>query len=80
MGKFSPVPIGDYAAGTNHVLPTGGAAKIYSGLSIASFMKLIDVAKCSRIGLQTLAPWIATLAKIEGLDAHAQSIQMRLEK
>ncbi len=80
LGKFSPVPIGDYAAGTNHVLPTGGAAKIYSGLSIASFMKLIDVAKCSRAGLQTLAPWIATLAKIEGLDAHAQSIQMRLEK
>ncbi|MFX1298266.1 MAG: histidinol dehydrogenase, partial [Promethearchaeota archaeon] len=80
LGTYSPVSAGDYAAGTNHVLPTGGAAKIYSGLSIFSFMKLIDVTKCSREGLQTLAPWVQTLAKLEGLDAHAQSVQMRLEK
>ncbi len=80
LGKYSPVPVGDYAAGTNHVLPTGGAAKIFSGLSLASFMKYIDITKCTSEGLQTLSPWIQTLAKIEGLNAHAQAIQMRLEK
>ena len=80
LGSYSPVPVGDYAAGTNHVLPTGGAAKTYSGLSIFSFMKLIDVTKCTPKGLQILSPWIQILAKVEGLDAHAQTIQMRLEK
>lgn len=79
MGKYSPVPVGDYAAGSNHVLPTGGSAKIYSGLSLFSFMKLIDVVKCSKVGIQTLAPWIQILAGFEGLDAHLHSIQMRLD-
>jgi len=80
IGSNSPVPVGDYAAGSNHVLPTGGSAKIYSGLSIFSFMKLIDITKCTLEGLQTLAPWIQTLAKIEGLEAHSQAIQMRETK
>ena len=80
LGKYSPVPVGDYAAGSNHVLPTGGTAKIYSGLSIFSFMKVIDITKCSLGGLQTLSPWIRILAEVEGLDAHIQAIQMRLEK
>lgn len=80
LGNYTPVPVGDYAAGSNHVLPTGGTAKIYSGLSIYSFMKLIDVTKCSPEGLQTLLPWIQTLAKVEKLDAHVQAIQLRLEK
>ncbi len=80
MGTYSPVPIGDYAAGSNHVLPTGGSAKIYSGLSIFSFMKLIDVTKCSLEGLRTLSPWIQILAEVEGLDAHSQAVRMRLEK
>ncbi|MHA1276136.1 MAG: histidinol dehydrogenase [Candidatus Helarchaeota archaeon] len=79
LGQYSPVPLGDYGAGTNHVLPTGGAAKIFSGLSITHYMKEIDVLKCSPEGLRILAPWIIALAKIEGLDAHAQSIQLRLE-
>ena len=80
LGKDSPVPVGDYAAGSNHVLPTGGTAKIYSGLSLFSFMKLIDVVKCSIEGLRTLAPWIEVIAKVEGLDAHIKSIQMRLQE
>ena len=80
IGNNAPVPVGDYAAGSNHVLPTGGSAKIYSGLSIFSFMKLIDVTKCTLEGLKTLAPWIQALAKIEGLEAHGQAIQMRCTK
>ena len=80
LGNYSPVPVGDYAAGSNHVLPTGGTAKSYSGLSIFSFMKFIDITKCSLEGLKTLSPWIQVLAKVEGLDAHIQAIQMRLEK
>ncbi len=80
LGKNSPVPVGDYAAGSNHVLPTGGTAKIYSGLSIFSFLKLIDVVKCSVEGLRNLLPWIKVIAKVEGLEAHIQSIQMRLKE
>jgi histidinol dehydrogenase len=80
IGNTSPVPTGDYAAGANHVLPTGGTAKIYSGLSILSYMKVIDITKCTLEGLQKLAPWIQALAKIEGLEAHNQAIQARLTK
>ncbi len=80
LGNYAPVPVGDYAAGSNHVLPTGGAAKLYSGLSIFTFMKFIDVVRCSRNGLKTLMPWIRSLAKVEGLNAHIQAIEMRLEK
>ncbi len=80
LGNYSPVPVGDYAAGSNHVLPTGGTAKIYSGLSTFSFIKLIDITKCTRDGLQTLSPWIRLIADIEGLNAHVQAIQMRLKK
>jgi histidinol dehydrogenase len=80
IGDNSPVPVGDYAAGSNHVLPTGGSAKIYSGLSIFSFMKLIDVTKCTLEGIKTLAPWIQALAEIEGLEAHNQAVQMRCTK
>jgi histidinol dehydrogenase len=80
IGDNSPVPVGDYAAGSNHVLPTGGSAKTYSGLSIFSFMKLIDVTKCTLEGIKTLAPWIQALAEIEGLEAHNQAVQMRCTK
>jgi len=80
LGKNSPVPVGDYAAGSNHVLPTGGSSKIYSGLSIFSFMKLIDVIKCSTEGIQTLLPWIEAIAQVEGLNAHIQAVQMRVKK
>ena len=80
IGNTSPVPVGDYAAGANHVLPTGGTAKIYSGLSVLSFMKVIDITKCTLEGLQKLAPWIQALAKIEGLEAHNQAIQTRFTK
>jgi len=80
LGSYSPVPAGDYAAGSNHVLPTGGTAKIYSGLSLFSFVKLIDVVKCTPEGLKKLTPWIEILAKIEGLDAHIQAIKLRDKK
>ncbi|NHI94488.1 MAG: histidinol dehydrogenase [Candidatus Lokiarchaeota archaeon] len=79
LGKYSPVAIGDYSAGSNHVLPTGGTAKNYSGLSTMDFMKVIDVVNCTKEGLQNLKDSVLTLAKREGLDVHAQSVLKRLE-
>ena len=52
LGKYSPVPLGDYSAGTNHILPTGGNAKKYSGLNIYDFLKIIDVLECNKEGLK----------------------------
>ncbi|GAB4321913.1 MAG: histidinol dehydrogenase [Promethearchaeota archaeon] len=77
MGPASPVPIGDYAAGSNHVLPTGGRAKVYSGLHVTDFLKTIDVVEATPRGLKALAPTVSTLAKYEGLDAHALAVDVR---
>ena len=80
LGEFSPVPIGDYAAGSNHVLPTGGLAKSYSGLSSYDFVKFVDVVKSTKDGLKNLKDTVISLAKIEGFDAHKKTILGRLEE
>ena len=77
VGPFSPVALGDYVAGTNHILPTGGVARLRGGLSAADFVKTISVQHLSRSGLSRLRRSIVTLAETEGLKAHANSVEMR---
>ncbi|MBS7625748.1 histidinol dehydrogenase [Candidatus Bathyarchaeota archaeon] len=77
LGKYSPVALGDYCAGTNHVLPTGGYSKVYSGLSVRDFLKTISYLHCSKNGLKRMAETAVTLASIEGLELHAESIRIR---
>ncbi len=78
VGPFSPEAAGDYASGPNHVLPTGGAARIRGGLAVTDFVKVISVQELSAAALQRLAPAITTLARAEGLEAHARSVEVRL--
>jgi histidinol dehydrogenase len=77
LGGYSPVAAGDYASGTNHILPTGGAARLRGGLSAADFVKAISVQQLSRTGLARLRRAIVTLANTEGLKAHAYSVEAR---
>jgi histidinol dehydrogenase len=79
MGSFSPEAAGDYASGPNHVLPTGGAARLRGGLCVADYLKIISVQQLSEPALRRLAPAIATLARSEGLEAHARSVEVRLK-
>ena len=78
LGPSSPEAAGDYASGPNHVLPTSGAARIRGGLSAADFVKVISVQELSPTALKELAPAITTLARAEGLEAHARSVEVRL--
>jgi histidinol dehydrogenase len=78
VGPFSPEAAGDYAAGPNHVLPTSGAARLRGGLSVYDYVKVITVQKLSSTALRALAPAVATLARAEGLEAHARSVEVRL--
>jgi histidinol dehydrogenase len=78
LGPSSPEAAGDYATGPNHVLPTSGAARIRGGLSPADFVKIISVQELTSDGLKQLAPAITTLARAEGLEAHARSVEVRL--
>lgn len=78
IGAFSPEAAGDYASGPNHVLPTSGLARLRGGLSAADFVKVISVQELSSQGLKRLAPAITTLARAEGLEAHARSVEVRL--
>jgi histidinol dehydrogenase len=80
VGDYSPQAAGDYASGPNHVLPTGGQARVRGGLSTADFMKTISVQEISRRGLERLAPTITRLARAEGLEAHADSVELRLQR
>jgi histidinol dehydrogenase len=80
LGPSSPEAAGDYASGPNHVLPTSGAARIRGGLSPADFVKVISVQELTADGLKQLAPAITTLARAEGLEAHARSVEVRLAK
>ena len=80
LGPTSPEAAGDYASGPNHVLPTSGAARIRGGLSAADFVKVISVQELSADGLSRLAPAITTLARAEGLEAHARSVEVRLAR
>jgi histidinol dehydrogenase len=79
LGGFSPVAAGDYASGTNHILPTGGAARLRGGLSAADFVKAITVQRLNRTGLTTLRKTLVNLAKTEGLEAHAYSVEARFK-
>jgi histidinol dehydrogenase len=78
LGPSSPEAAGDYATGPNHVLPTSGAARVRGGLSPADFVKVISVQELTSDALRQLAPAITTLARAEGLEAHARSIEVRL--
>ena len=80
IGPWSPEAAGDYASGPNHVLPTGGAATLRGGLSVLDYMKIISVQKLDKPALRRLAPVITTLARAEGLEAHARSIEVRMQE
>lgn len=79
IGPYSPEAAGDYASGPNHVLPTSGHARFRGGLSAGDFVKVISVQRLTREGLASLAPTVTTLARAEGLEAHARSVEYRLE-
>lgn len=79
LGPYSPVALGDYAAGPSHVLPTGGTARWASGLSAADFVRGNSVVAFGREGLESMADDIRTLADVEGLTAHRASVDMRLQ-
>lgn len=77
LGGWSAVAAGDYASGTNHILPTGGAARLRAGLSAADFVKTLSAQRLDRRGLARLRRTITTLARTEGLEAHAYSVETR---
>ncbi len=79
LGPFTPVAAGDYASGTNHVLPTNGGAKRYGGLSVDEFVRTTTVQRFDRDGLEDLRETVTTLAEAEGLGAHAESIRRRFD-
>ncbi|MBQ7227188.1 MAG: histidinol dehydrogenase, partial [Clostridia bacterium] len=78
MGHWSPEPLGDYYAGTNHVLPNGGTASFFSALGVSNFVKRISLIKYDEKSLKQSAEDIIALAEAEGLSAHANSIRVRL--
>src|SRR5579871_1115780 len=78
IGPFSPEAAGDYASGPNHVLPTSGAARVRGGLSVTDYVKVVSVQELSAAALARLRPAIATLARAEGLEAHARSVEVRV--
>lgn len=78
LGAWSPEAIGDYCSGTNHVLPTYGFARAWSGVSVASFLKQISVQELSPAGLRAIGPDAAVLARAEGLHAHERAVTLRL--
>ena len=80
LGAWSPESIGDYCSGTNHVLPTYGYARSYSGVSLIEYQKRITVQELSAQGLQALGPTAITLSGMEGLDAHGNAVKVRLRK
>ncbi len=78
LGRWSPESVGDYCSGTNHVLPTYGTARSYSGLGVEQFMRQMTVQELTKDGLRSLAPTVIELAALEGLDAHAEAVRLRL--
>ncbi|MBD9468052.1 histidinol dehydrogenase [Pseudoxanthomonas sp. PXM01] len=80
LGDYTPEALGDYCSGTNHVLPTSGAARAYSGVSVASFQNFVSVQSASRAGITAIGDCALTLARAEGLDAHANAVALRLRK
>ena len=77
LGPYAPVPAGDYASGTNHVLPTGQCARMFSGLSVDAFIKKPTFQYLTREGLAGIKDAIVTLAEAEGLPLHARSVKAR---
>ena len=77
VGPYAPVACGDYASGTNHVLPTAGYSKVYSGLNVSHFTKTSTVQIIDRDGLEEIGDIVETLAEAEGLFAHAESVRIR---
>jgi histidinol dehydrogenase len=80
LGPYTPESAGDYASGTNHTLPTNQYARMYEGVSLDSFQKKITFQEISAEGLQRLGPTIQQLAEKENLDAHSNSVQVRLNQ
>ncbi|MBT0084721.1 MULTISPECIES: histidinol dehydrogenase [Vibrio] len=80
LGDWSPESAGDYASGTNHVLPTYGYTRTHSSLGLADFSKRMTVQELSADGLKNLAPTVVTMAEAEGLDAHKRAVTIRVEK
>jgi histidinol dehydrogenase len=78
LGRWTPESVGDYASGTNHVLPTYGYARMYSGVSLDSFTKRMTVQSLTYEGLQALGPSVAKMAEVEGLEAHRRAVTLRL--
>ncbi len=78
IGPFAPESVGDYASGTNHVLPTAGYAAVSAGVSLDSFVKKITFQQLSKSGLQGIAGAVATMASAEGLEAHRRAVEVRL--
>ena len=79
LGPFSPVAAGDYATGTNHVLPTNGKARVTGGLSVDTFLRSTTVQRLDRAALEDIGETVTTLARTEGLEAHAESVDKRFE-
>ncbi len=80
MGHYTPVAVGDYLAGPNHVLPTGGTARFFSPLGVEDFLKRMSVTRFEPPKLRELGLEVMRLAELEGLPAHAQSVELRLQK
>ena len=78
VGPYTPEALGDYAAGTNHILPTNGTARFASALSVQTFLRSTSLLAASGASLARLAPVVAELARAEGLEAHARSVEIRL--
>ncbi|KAI8000657.1 hypothetical protein LOK49_LG09G02454 [Camellia lanceoleosa] len=79
LGPWTPESVGDYASGTNHVLPMYGYARMYGGVSLDYFLKYMTVQSLTEEGLRTLGPYVATMAEVEGLDAHKRAVTLRLK-
>eukprot|EP00262_Sarcandra_glabra_P017187 TRINITY_DN5806_c1_g1_i1.p1 TRINITY_DN5806_c1_g1~~TRINITY_DN5806_c1_g1_i1.p1 ORF type:complete len:487 (+),score=91.01 TRINITY_DN5806_c1_g1_i1:113-1573(+) len=79
LGQWTPESVGDYASGTNHVLPTYGYARMYGGVSLDSFLKYITVQSLTEEGLRSLGPYVAKMAEVEGLEAHKKAVTLRLQ-
>ena len=80
LGRYTPEAIGDYVAGPNHVLPTARSARFASGLGVLDFMKRTTIVGCDAASLDALAPAAICLAEAEGLDAHALSLRLRVDR
>ena len=80
LGYYSPVAIGDYASGTNHVLPTGQYAKMFSPVGVETFQKKSEYQYISKEGIEKLEPIVRELSDVEGFDGHYNSVKVRLDK